>query len=193
MQKKWEKWTCVWSKIRTESGFRQANWFNGVGIAAGTHDGNGVRVCVDVADGVVNAWHWLWYWCLGFPIDFVAIYIDTYLVSNCAKWCRWMPNGKTIFYIRIWNVSARVYFFFSVAIPLSASLFSTSTFYIKYLYTLFGSWSMPSLFTLYIANRSKCHICSKIVLNTYAFHANKNGSKSFFHFSGDLILGFNDL
>lgn len=110
--KKWEKWTCVWSKIRTESGFRQANWFNGVGIAAGTHDGNGVRVCVDVADGVVNAWHWLWYWCLGFPIDFVAIYIDTYLVSNCAKWCRWMPNGKTIFYIRIWNVSARVYFFF---------------------------------------------------------------------------------
>lgn len=100
-------------RIRIESGFRQANWFNGVGIiAAGTHDGNGVRVCVDVADGVVNAWHWLWYWCLGFPIDFVAIYIDTYLVSNCAKWCRWMPNGITIFYIRIWNVLARVYFVF---------------------------------------------------------------------------------
>lgn len=108
MQKMRESNVCV----RTESGFQHANCFNGVGIAAGTHDGNGVRVCVDVADGIVNAWHWLWYWCLGFPIDFVAIYIDTYLVSNCAKWCRWMPNGITIFYIRIWNVSVHVYFFF---------------------------------------------------------------------------------
>lgn len=110
-----------------------------------------------------------------------------------------MPNDAggcqmaKLFFIFEFEMFQLVFIFFSVAIPLSASLFSTSSFYIKYVYTLFGSWSMPSLFTLYIANRSKCHICSKIVLNTYAFHANKNGSKSFFHFSGDLILGFNDL
>lgn len=46
--------------------------------------------------------------------------------------------------------------------------------------------------TLYCEPLEMPHLFYNI-LSTYAFHANKNGSKSFFHFSGDSILGFNDL